>query len=142
MAHRPQEGHDRDVDRKNVSPALVENALKEHPLIGQALAHGDGRSYVVALLVLDPELAPAWAARHGIEGSLSELARHPDVRAEVERGVEAANSRLNRTEQVKRFSLLGEEWRPETGELTPSLKLRRRVIRHKYGQILERMYAM
>lgn len=127
---------------KNVSPALVENALKEHPLIGQALAHGDGRSYVVALLVLDPELAPAWAARHGIEGSLSELARHPHVRAEVERGVEAANSRLNRTEQVKRFSLLGEEWRPETGELTPSLKLRRRVIRHKYGQILERMYAM
>ncbi|MGV4927837.1 AMP-dependent synthetase/ligase (plasmid) [Streptomyces sp. BHT-5-2] len=127
---------------KNVSPALVENALKEHPLVGQALVHGDGRSYLVALLVLDPELAPAWAARHGIAGSLPELARHPAVRAEVERGVAEANSRLNRTEQVKRFSLLGEEWRPESGELTPSLKLRRRVIRHKYGQILERMYAM
>ncbi|MGG2459938.1 AMP-dependent synthetase/ligase [Streptomyces sp. RGM 3693] len=127
---------------KNVSPALVENALKEHPLIGQALVHGDGRSYLVALLVLDPELAPAWAARHGIEGSLPELARNPAVRAEVERGVAAANTRLNRTEQVKRFSLLGEEWRPETGELTPSLKLRRGVIRHKYGRTLRRMYAM
>ncbi|UJB45021.1 AMP-dependent synthetase/ligase [Streptomyces sp. A1-5] len=127
---------------KNVSPALVENALKEHPLVGQALVHGDGRSYLVALLVLDPELAPAWAARHGIAGSLAELARHPAVRAEVERGVAAANSRLNRTEQIKRFSLLGEEWAPESGELTPSLKLRRGVIRHKYGRILERMYAM
>ncbi|PJN41833.1 long-chain fatty acid--CoA ligase [Streptomyces sp. CB02959] len=124
---------------KNVSPALVESALKEHPLIGQALVHGDGRSCLVALVVLDPELAPAWAARHGIEGSLPELARHPAVRAEVERGVAAANEGLNRTEQVKRFSLLGEEWRPETGELTPSLKLCRRVIRHKCGQILERM---
>ncbi|WP_274912307.1 AMP-dependent synthetase/ligase [Streptomyces sp. WZ-12] len=127
---------------KNVSPALVENALKEHPLIGQALVHGDGRSYLVALLVLDPELAPAWAARHGVPGSLAELARNAVVRAEIERGVAAANAQLNRTEQVKRFSLLGEEWGPESGELTPSLKLRRHVIRHKHGQTLERMYAM
>ncbi|MFJ9848213.1 AMP-dependent synthetase/ligase [Streptomyces sp. NPDC101150] len=127
---------------KNVSPALVENTLKEHPLIGQALAYGDGHSYLVALLVLDPELAPLWAARHGIEGTLGELAGHPAVREEVERAVEAANTRLNRTEQVKRFLLLGEEWSPETGELTPSLKLRRRVIHAKYRQILQRFYAV
>ncbi|WP_043267850.1 AMP-dependent synthetase/ligase [Streptomyces sp. CT34] len=127
---------------KNVSPALVENTLKEHPLIGQALVHGDGRSYLVALLVLDAEPAAAWAARRGIEGTVAELARHPAVQEEIERAVEAANARLNRTEQVKRFSLLSEEWGPESGELTPSLKLRRRVIRHKYGQLLERMYAM
>ncbi|ARF58578.1 AMP-dependent synthetase/ligase [Streptomyces gilvosporeus] len=127
---------------KNVSPALVENTLKEHPLIGQALAYGEGRSYLVALLVLDAELAPAWAARHGIEGTLAELAAHPAVREEAERAVAAANARLNRTEQVKRFVVLGEEWCPETGELTPSLKLRRRVIEEKYRHFLQGFYAM
>ncbi|MCC9689545.1 MULTISPECIES: AMP-dependent synthetase/ligase [Streptomyces] len=127
---------------KNVSPALVENALKEHPLIGQAMVHGDNRSYLVALLVLDPESAPAWAARHGIgtDGDLAALARHPEVRAEVDRAVAAANTRLNRTEQVKRYELLAEEWGPATGELTPSLKMRRRVIRDKYADALTALY--
>ncbi|MBQ1088827.1 long-chain fatty acid--CoA ligase [Streptomyces sp. B93] len=128
---------------KNVSPALVENALKEHPLIGQALVHGDNRSYLVALLVLDPEAAPAWATAHGVEAGtgLTGLAAHPVVRAEVDRAVAAANSRLNRTEQVKRYRLLTEEWGPATGELTPSLKMRRRIIRDKYGADLAALYG-
>ncbi|MGW2821183.1 AMP-dependent synthetase/ligase [Streptomyces sp. NPDC001443] len=127
---------------KNVSPALVENALKEHPLIGQAMVHGDNRSYLVALLVLDAESAPAWAAAHGVvaEGGLAGLAGHPAVRAEVGRAVAAANTRLNRTEQVKRYELLAEEWGPATGELTPSLKMRRRVIRDKYADELSGLY--
>lgn len=127
---------------KNVSPALVENALKEHPLIGQAMVHGDNRSYLVALLVLDPETAPAWAAAHGVEadGGPAGLSRHPAVRAEVDRAVAAANSRLNRTEQVKRYELLAEEWGPATGELTPSLKMRRRVIRDRYADELSGLY--
>ncbi|MET9548788.1 AMP-dependent synthetase/ligase [Streptomyces sp. NPDC006627] len=126
---------------KNVSPALVENALKEHPLIGQAFVHGDGRSYLVALLVLDPELAPAWAAARGIEGDLPGLVSHPAVREEIDRAVAAANARLNRTEQVKRHRLLAEEWGPGTGELTPSLKLRRRVVRNKYEQVIDALYT-
>ncbi|MFE6281100.1 AMP-dependent synthetase/ligase [Streptomyces sp. NPDC057877] len=127
---------------KNVSPALVENALKEHPLIGQALVHGDNRSYLVALLVLDAEAAPAWAAAHGIPAGtgLPELAEHPAVRAGVEKAVAAANARLNRTEQVKRYRLLAQEWGPATGELTPSLKMRRRVIRDKYAVDLAALY--
>ncbi|MFJ4316762.1 AMP-dependent synthetase/ligase [Streptomyces lavendulae] len=126
---------------KNVSPALVENTVKEHPLIGQALVHGDGRSYLVALLVLDPELAPAWAAARGIgTASLAELAGHPTVLEETARAVAAANARLNRTEQIKRYRLLAEEWGPQTGELTPSLKLRRRVVREKYGPLIEELY--
>lgn len=126
---------------KNVSPALVENALKEHPLIGQALVHGDGRSYLVALLVLDTEMAPVWARRNGVEEcSPAELAEHPSLRAEIERAVAAANARLNRTEQVKRYRLLAEEWGPEGGELTPSLKLRRRVIRDKYAAEIAELY--
>ncbi|GAB7106944.1 AMP-dependent synthetase/ligase [Streptomyces phaeofaciens JCM 4814] len=127
---------------KNVSPALVENALKEHPLIGQAMVHGDNRSYLVALLVLDAEAAPAWAAANGLAaaGGLPGLVAHPAVRAEVERAVAAANSRLNRTEQVKRYELLAREWGPATGELTPSLKMRRRVIRDKYAVELSELY--
>jgi long-chain acyl-CoA synthetase len=126
----------------NVSPALVENTLKEHPLVGQAFVHGDGRSYLVALLVLDGETAPAWAAAHGIDGGAdpARLAAHPAVLAETDRAVAAANERLNRTEQVKRYRLLGEEWAPGTGELTPSLKLRRTVVREKYGHLVEELY--
>ncbi|MET9592561.1 AMP-dependent synthetase/ligase [Streptomyces sp. NPDC006516] len=123
---------------KNVSPALVENTLKEHPLIGQALVHGDGHSYLVALLVIDTEMAPAWAAARGIEG---DPATHPEVHEEIARAVEAANARLNRTEQIKRYRVLTREWGPETGELTPSLKLRRRVIRDQYGEVLDALYA-
>ncbi|WP_299538110.1 long-chain fatty acid--CoA ligase [uncultured Streptomyces sp.] len=128
---------------KNVSPALVENTLKEHPLIGQALVHGDNRSYLVALLVLDAESAPVWARTHGIDASigLAGLAAHPEVRAEVDRAVAAANTRLNRTEQVKRFALLAQEWGPATGELTPSLKMRRVVIRDKYAEVLTELYG-
>ncbi|MEV6776594.1 AMP-dependent synthetase/ligase [Streptomyces syringium] len=126
---------------KNVSPALVENALKEHPLVGQAFVHGDGRSYLVALLVLDAELTRPWAARLGIDADPDTLPDHPAVRAEIDRAVAAANARLNRTEQIKRYRLLTREWGPATGELTPSLKLRRRVVREKYAAEIEELYA-
>ncbi|WP_181766241.1 AMP-dependent synthetase/ligase [Streptomyces albidus (ex Kaewkla and Franco 2022)] len=125
---------------KNVSPALVENALKEHPLIGQVLVHGDGRSYLVALLVLDAEMAPAWATARGIDVGLADLVEHPAVHAEIDRAVQAANERLSRAEQVRRHCLLSEEWGPESGELTPSLKLRRRVVQEKYGHLIDELY--
>lgn len=124
---------------KNISPALVESALKEHPLIGQAFVHGEGRSYLVALLVIDPETAPGWVGTADTDPAA--LAAHPRVLAEVRRAVEAANARLNRTEQVKRYRVLGREWAPETGELTPSLKLRRAVIRERYATELDALYA-
>ena len=86
---------------KNVSPALVEYELQRHPLIGQACAIGDRRNYVTALLVLDPETTPAWARARGIAfDSLADLATDPEVLAEVERGVAAANSNLSRPERV------------------------------------------
>ena len=92
---------------KNISPALVEYELQRHPLIGQACAIGDRRNYVTALLVLDPDVTPAWARRTASSSSsLAELAAHPEVLAEVERGVAAANSHLARPEQVRRFTVL------------------------------------
>ncbi|GGN59631.1 hypothetical protein GCM10011579_024030 [Streptomyces albiflavescens] len=110
---------------KNVSPALVENALKEHPLVDQAYVHGDGRSYLVALLVPDPSAGTDPAV----------------LRDGIARAVEQANARLSRPEQIKRYRVLDREWSPETGELTPSLKLRRRAIRERYGHMIEELYA-
>jgi long-chain acyl-CoA synthetase len=127
---------------KNISPANVEHLLLQHPLIGQACTIGDRRSYVTALLVLDAEMAPVWAKRHGIEAaSAAELSRSPEVLAEVQRAVDAANEHLARVEQVKRFTVLPAEWTPESGELTPTLKMRRRVIVERYGAEIEAMYG-
>jgi long-subunit acyl-CoA synthetase (AMP-forming) len=127
---------------ENISPAAVENALLAHPLIGQALAYGDRRPYVVALLALDGEAAPAWARARGIAvGSLAELAADPRVLAEVAAGVAAANERLARVQQVKRWRLLPVEWTAESGELTPTLKLKRRVVHARYADVIDSLYA-
>jgi long-subunit acyl-CoA synthetase (AMP-forming) len=126
---------------ENIAPAAVENALVAHPLIGQALAFGDRRPYVVALLALDGEIAPAWAKARGIStGSLAELAAHPQVLDEVGAGVAAANERLARVQQVKRWRLLPVEWTADTGELTPTLKIKRRVVHAKYADAIDALY--
>jgi long-chain acyl-CoA synthetase len=127
---------------ENVSPAAIENLLVAHPVIGQALAFGDRRPYVVALLTLDGEVAPAWARAHGIEaGSLAELATDPAVLAEVGAAVGAANERLARVQQVKRWRLLPVEWTADTEELTPTLKLKRRVVHAKYADDIDGLYT-
>ncbi len=125
---------------ENISPAGIENLLVAESLIGQALAYGDHRRYVVALLTLDGEVAPAWARARGIEASLAELAEDPTVLAAVEDAVAAANSRLARVQQVKRWRLLPVEWTAESGELTPTLKLKRRVVHAKYADIIDSLY--
>ncbi|MFG1946604.1 AMP-dependent synthetase/ligase [Nonomuraea sp. NPDC048826] len=147
-----EDGFYRVVDRKkeliitaggeNISPAEIENHLKEHPLIGQALAYGDRRPHPVAVLTLDAEIAPGWAQSRGITySSLAELAEHPDVLKEVGSAVETANAKLARVQQVKKWALLGTEWTPETEELTPSLKLKRRVVHSKYADLIEGLYT-
>ncbi|MEW1840633.1 AMP-dependent synthetase/ligase [Nonomuraea angiospora] len=147
-----EDGFYRVIDRKkeliitaggeNISPAEIENHLKEHMLIGQALAYGDNRPHPVALLTLDGEVAPGWAQARGIAfASLAELAEHPEVVKEVETAVEAANAKLARVQQVKKWALLGTEWTAETEELTPSLKLKRRIIHAKYADVIEGLYS-
>jgi long-chain acyl-CoA synthetase len=97
---------------------------------------------VIALLTLDGEAAPAWARARGITASsLAELACDPQVLAEVTAGVAAANQRLARVQQVKRWRLLPVEWTAETEELTPTLKLKRRVVHAKYADIIDTLYA-
>lgn len=126
---------------KNVSPANVEAALKAQRLVGQAVVVGDARPYVAALLVLDPEVARAWAASQGIDiRDVGELAAHPAVREEIERAVAAANAHFSKAEQVKRFAVLGEEWLPDSEQLTPTMKLKRREVNRIYADEIEALY--
>lgn len=146
------DGYLRIVDRKkeliitaggkNVSPANLEAALKLLPLVGQACAIGDQRPFVSALVTLDPEVAPVWAAGRGIEfADLVELAAHPEVVAEIERGVREVMSDFNNAEAVKRVHILGEEWLPDSELLTPTSKLKRRGIHARYADHIEGLYA-
>jgi len=126
---------------KNISPSNLETALKAFPLIGQAVVIGEGRPFVSALLVLDPEVAPAWARRHGVEAAtLAELSVAPELVAEVGRLVAEANQHFAQVEQVKKFTLLPDDWTPDSVELTPTMKLKRRGINEKYAAQIDAMY--
>ena len=152
IGEQDSEGYFRIVDRKkeliittggkNISPVMIEGLLKEHPLVGQALSYGDNRPFLVALIVLDGEVAPAWAREQGIAaGTVAELAHHPLVLEQIGKAVERANARLSRVEQIKRFELLPTEWTAESEELTPTMKLRRKVIHAKYSDVIDALYG-
>ncbi|MER7863117.1 long-chain fatty acid--CoA ligase [Amycolatopsis japonica] len=127
---------------KNIAPTKIEGLLKEHPLIGQAVAIGEKRPYVTALIVVDDEIAPGWATANGIQLAEGEsLADNAEVRAEIEKAVDAANARLARIEQIKRYHVIPKAWTPETGEVTPTLKLKRRIINDRYAPTIADLYA-
>jgi long-chain acyl-CoA synthetase len=127
---------------KNISPANLEALAKSSPIIGQAVAIGDGQRFISVLVVLDPQVAPGWAKAHGIDAaSMADLAEQPGVVNEVRRALTVANTHLSRVEQFKRFTILPTEWSPESEELTPTMKLKRRVIHNKYQAQIEAMYA-
>ena len=105
---------------KNIAPSNIENFLKESPIVGHAMAVGDGKPYVVAVLTLDGEIAPLIAQKMGVEFTdLADLAQKPEILAMAKAAVDAANERLSRPEQVKAFELLPTEWTAESEELTP-----------------------
>ena len=152
IAELRPDGHYKIIDRKkeliitssgkNISPSNLEALAKSSPIIGQAVAVGDARSYISVLLVLDPQVAPLWAKAHGIVAtSLADLADDPAVVAEVRHALTVANTHVARIEQFKRFTILPSEWSPESEELTPTMKLKRRVIHTKYGPQIEAMYG-
>jgi long-chain acyl-CoA synthetase len=127
---------------KNISPANIEARLKSLPLVGQACVVGDGRPYLVALLVLDPEVAPVWAKAQGLAATdLPALAADPVVRAELGRGVAEVNERFAQVESIKRFAVLGEEWLPDSAQLTATMKLKRRGVHAAYAGVIEELYA-
>jgi long-chain acyl-CoA synthetase len=127
---------------KYVAPTELESKLKAlSPWVGQVLVHGDRRNYVSALVTLDPEAIARWAAEHGGAGRpLAELAAAAEVRALVQRDLDRLNATLPRFATVKRFTILPREFSEAEGEVTPSQKLKRKVIEQRFKAELDRMY--
>ena len=125
---------------KNISPENLESALRETRWISQAVVFGDRRSYLVALLTLDPDEAPRLAEELGIAADLAAMARDERVRAAIQRDVDAVNARFARIEQIKRFDILDRDLTQADGELTPTLKVKRPVIHERYGDRIDRLY--
>jgi long-subunit acyl-CoA synthetase (AMP-forming) len=148
-----EDGYVKIVDRKkeliinaagkNMSPANIESELKSAgPLIGQAAVIGDAKPYNVALIVLDADGAPQWAAKNGLEGkSLEELSGEDKVREAVQAEIDAANEKLSRVEGVKKFHIVEGDWAPGGDELTPTMKLKRKPIAEKYQSAIEELYS-
>src|SRR5437588_530951 len=127
---------------KNVAPQELENRLKYHPLVSQAVVIGDRRPYLTALLTLDEEATAKFAADRGLgTDDLAELSRNTDVLEAVEGAVEAVNAGFSRAEQIKRWTVLPRDFLQEENEITPTLKVRRRAIIEKYADEIERLYA-
>jgi long-chain acyl-CoA synthetase len=146
------DGYLRIVDRKkeliitaggkNISPANLEAALKTVPLIGQAAAIGDQRPFVSALVVIDAEVAPSWAAQHGIEfTTLEDFARRPEVVEAINDGVVESMKGFNGAESVKKVHILTDEWLPDSELLTPTSKLKRRGVNARFAAEIESIYG-
>ncbi len=125
---------------KNVSPELLESALRESRWISQAIAAGDRRSYLVALITLDPDEAPNLARELGVSADPASMANDEKVREVIWKDIDAINQRFARIEQIKRFVILPRDLSQEEGELTPTLKVKRAVVYDKYQPAIEGLY--
>jgi long-chain acyl-CoA synthetase len=127
---------------KNIAPAKLETLLGNHPLISKACMVGDGRKFLTMIVALDHEEAPAWAEANGlVYEDLARFSELPEVAAEVERAMDEANESVSSVEQVKKWVIVPDEWTPDSGEVTPSLKLKRKVVLEKYADEIEGLYA-
>jgi long-chain acyl-CoA synthetase len=127
---------------KNITPANLENEIKQHPLVSQCVVVGDRRPYLVALVTLDPEEAVAYAKEHDLPEDPEQLATNPDVKKAIEAHVEEINEKFARVEQVKKVAILPRDLSQEAGELTPTLKVKRAVVMQKREPEIEELYAV
>ncbi len=127
---------------KNVSPAVLEDRLRAHPLISQCMVVGDGRPFIAALITLDEEMLPVWAANNDLEGiTLEEARTHDRVLTEVQRAVDSANKAVSRAESIRKFEILEGDFTESNGYLTPSMKLRRNRVLHDLSDHIEALYS-
>ncbi len=127
---------------KNVAPAVLEDRLRSHPLVSQAMVVGDDRPFIAALLTIDEETLPGWAERNDKEGhKVADLVDDPDLQREVEEAVEHANKAVSRAESIRKFKILPEDFTIEGGELTPTMKVKRRVVADKYDDEIDELYT-
>jgi long-chain acyl-CoA synthetase len=128
---------------KNVAPALLEDRLRAHPLISQAMVVGDAQPFIAALITIDPEAFPAWKSRNGKDAgaSVGDLAEDPDLTAEVDLAVKDANQAVSHAESIRKFRILPVDFTEDTGELTPTLKVKRKVVAEKFASDIEALYG-
>jgi long-chain acyl-CoA synthetase len=128
---------------KNIAPANTEDAIRQHPLVSQAMLVGDKRPFVGALITLDPEALPGWLATHGLaeDTPLEQVVVNTDLQAEIASAVATANALVSKAEQVKKWRTLTTDFTIESGELTPTLKVKRNVVMDKFGGEVEALYS-
>jgi long-chain acyl-CoA synthetase len=127
---------------KNVAPAVLEDQLRAHPLISQAMAVGDAQPFIGALITIDPEAFGGWKQRNGKDAAatVAELADDPDLRAEVDRAVKEANLAVSHAEAIRKFRILPVDFTEDTGELTPTMKVKRKVVAEKFADDIAAIY--
>lgn len=128
---------------KNVAPAVLEDQLRAHPLISQAMAVGDAQPFIGALITIDPEAFEGWKQRNGRDSgaTVADLATDPDLMAEVDGAVKQANTAVSHAEQIRKFRILGVDFTEDTGELTPTMKVKRKVVAEKFADDIDALYA-
>ena len=126
---------------KNLTPANLENDLKQSRWISQAVMYGDRRPYPVALITLDPETIVPWATENGLPADIAELANHEQIRDMIQAELDRANAKYAQVEQIKKFALLDHDLTQESGALTPTLKLKRNVVHERYADVFEELYG-
>src|SRR4051812_12093132 len=126
---------------KNLTPANFENDLKQTRWVSQCVMHGDRRPFPVALVTLDEEEIVPWAEQQGLPTDIASLSRHEKVRELIQAEVDKANAKYAQVEQVKKFVILDHDLAQETGELTPTLKVKRNVVNEKCSPLFDELYA-
>jgi long-chain acyl-CoA synthetase len=125
---------------KNVAPVVLEDRVRAHALVSQAMVVGEAKPFVAALVTLDVEAAEAWMKNQGKSGKLADLVDDPDLRAEIQHAIDDANSAVSRAEAIRKFAILPVDWTEQTGELTPTLKLKRSVVMSAFHDDVEALY--
>ncbi len=126
---------------KNVAPAILEDRLRGHPLVSQVVVVGDQRPFIGALVTLDAEMLPAWLKNHGMEPmSATDAASDPQVLASIDRGVKRANEAVSRAESIRKFTVLPIDFTTANGYLTPSMKVRRKLVIRDFADTVDRLY--
>jgi long-chain acyl-CoA synthetase len=125
---------------KSVAPAVLEDRIRVHALVSQCMVVGDGRPFVAALVTLDAEAVLGWRDQRGKSGAIAQLVDDPDLLAEIQQAIDDANAAVSRAEAIRKFAILPVDWTEETGELTPTLKLKRDVVMRAYHQQVEALY--
>ena len=127
---------------KNVAPAVLEDRLRAHPLVSQCIVVGDQKPFIAALVTLDSEMWPLWAASHGLENvSIEEARTHPKVLEVLQRAVDRANEAVSKAESIRKFAVLSGDFTEANGYLTPSLKMKRNIVMKDFATEVEKLYS-